>query len=50
MQGKWEEMFGMTEEVAAQEMKVKKPQKKAVAKKEERKALTRHVPNLIFRT
>ena len=35
MSAKWEEMFGVKEEVIAEEVKVKKPRKKAVAKKEE---------------
>ncbi len=36
MSAKWEEMFGVKEEVVAEEVKVKKPRKKAAAKKEER--------------
>jgi glycosidase len=34
MQAKWDEMFGVKKEFVAEEVKVKKPRKKAVAKKE----------------
>ena len=39
MQAKWDEMFGVKEEVA-EEVKVKKPRKKAVAKKESSKKVS----------
>ena len=33
MSAKWEEMFGVKEEILVEEVKVKKPRKKAVVKK-----------------
>ena len=37
MQAKWDEMFGKKKEEVLEDVKVKKPHKKAVAKKVERK-------------